>query len=301
MLQVEAAELQDLRRSYGHDLARLLDKSLEHDLRTRCPSLTDTHITAIRGSSDLYKNKQFEYIRIGGIQLMPIDQVAEAAKTLITGLNNFPMRTAQATLFTMVDSIKLLRDLQRQAVSIESVYAVQMQLFGTGPENVELLNRSGSIVFAYFESLADQYIILKLSAMTERQFVARRETLSVKRLRYMLCRVPDNQHLLTAEFFDEFDRLAADLGRKMCATRKFRNKHVAHLDLEQGQTREWVPLTNGQIREAMEALYKLLNHVEYAIMGGCKTEYAGMLLPSESDGNKLLGLLKLADEAIAIE
>ena len=84
----------------------------------------------------------------------------------------------------------------------------------------------------------------------------------------------------------------------MSATRKFRNRHVAHLDLEQGQAIEWVPLTNGQIREAMEALYKLLNHVEYTIMGGCKT---GMLLPSESDGNKLLELLKLADEAIAIE
>ena len=201
----------------------------------------------------------------------------------------------------MVDSIKLLRDLQRQAVSIESVYAVQMQLFGTGPENVELLNRSGSNVFAYFESLADWYIIVKLSAMTEDKVVGVRETLSVKRLRYMLHRVPNNQHLLTTEFFKEFDRLAADLGLKMSATRQFRHRHVAHLDLQQVQAREWVPLTNGQIREAMEALYKLLNHVEYAIMGGCKTEYAGMLLPSDSDGNKLLGLLKLADEAIAIE
>ena len=201
------------------------------------------------------------------------------------------------SVFTMVDSIKLLRDLQRQAVCIEGIYTVQMQLFGTGPENIELLNRSGSNVFAYFESLTDQHIILKLSAMTEDR-VSGRETLSVKRLRYMLNHVPGNQHLLTAEFLKELDRLAADLGSKMSATRKFRNRHVAHLDLEQGQAIEWVPLTNGQIREAMEALYKLLNHVEYTIMGGCKT---GMLLPSESDGNKLLELLKLADEAIAIE
>ena len=47
----------------------------------------------------------------------------------------------------------------------------------------------------------------------------------------------------------------------------------------------------------MEALYELLNHVEYTIMGGCRTNYEGMLLPYDSDGNKLLGLLKLADEA----
>ena len=93
------------------------------------------------------------------------------------------------SVFTMVDSIKLLRDLQRQAVCIEGIYTVQMQLFGTGPENIELLNRSGSNVFAYFESLTDQHIILKLSAMTEDR-VSGRETLSVKRLRYMLNHVP---------------------------------------------------------------------------------------------------------------
>ena len=55
------------------------------------------------------------------------------------------------SVFTMLDSIKLLQDLQRQAVCLESVYTVQMQLFGAGPENVELLNRSGSNVFAYLE------------------------------------------------------------------------------------------------------------------------------------------------------
>ena len=191
----------------------------------------------------------------------------------------------------MVDSIKLLRDLQRQAVCIESVYAVQMQLFGSGPEKVELLNRSGSNVFAYLESFADQYIILKLSAMTEKKIVAGQKTLSTKQLRCMLCRVPDNQHLLTTEFFKEFDRFAGDLGCKMSSIREFRNKHVAHLDLEQGQAKEWLPLTSGQIREAMEALYRLLNHVENTIMGGCKAEYTEMLLPPDSDGNKLLELL----------
>ena len=97
LLQVGAEGLQSLRRGYGHNLARLLDKSIDHDLRTRCPSLTNTHIDAIKGSSELYKNKQFEYISIGGIQLMPIDHVAAAAKALITGLNTFPMRTALGT------------------------------------------------------------------------------------------------------------------------------------------------------------------------------------------------------------
>ncbi len=134
-------------------------------------------------------------------------------------------------MFTMVDSINLLRGLQRQAIGIENVYTVQMQLFGAGSETVALLNRSGSNVFASFESLADQYIILKLSAMTDNKIVGGRETLSMKQLQHMLKCVPDNQHLLTKAFVKEFDRLREELEGKVSSTRNFRNKHVAHLDL----------------------------------------------------------------------
>ena len=200
-------------------------------------------------------------------------------------------------MFTMVDSVKLLQGLQQQMVAMRSVYIVQQQLFGSGRGNVELLNRSGSNVFAYFESLSDQYIISKLSAMTDKRVVAGRETLSTKRLQYMLNHIPDNQHLLTSEFLKKFDNLAADLEGKLSSIRKFRHKHVAHLDLEQEQAKEWVPLTRGQIGEAMEAMYKLLNHVEYTIMGGCITNYSRMRLPSGSDGNELLRRLRMIDEA----
>ena len=85
---VDAVPLEDLRnpRKFGHHLDRLLKKALRHDLRKACPALTDSHIDTILCSSGLYAAKMFEYIRIGGAQLMPIDQVVEVAKTLIAGL-----------------------------------------------------------------------------------------------------------------------------------------------------------------------------------------------------------------------
>lgn len=199
--------------------------------------------------------------------------------------------------FSLADCVEFHSELDRQAVGMESVYTIQMQLFGSGPDNVDLLNRSGSNVFSYFESLADQYIVLKLSSLTDKRMVGGRETLSVKRLRYMLRYVQENDDLLTPEFFEQFDVLAADLGQKVSATRRFRHRHVAHIDSEAAHSRLWEPLTNGQIRDAMRALYELLNHVEYTIKGGSKSEYAGLLLPYDSDGNKLLTLLRLADDA----
>lgn len=84
-------------------------------------------------------------------------------------------------MFTMVDSMKLLRRLQRHNVAIHSVYTVQQQLFGSGTGYVELLNRSGSNIFAYFQVLSNQYIISKLSAMTDDKCVSRQATLSTKR------------------------------------------------------------------------------------------------------------------------
>ena len=199
-------------------------------------------------------------------------------------------------VFTIADSMNLLLGLQRETVAIHSVYTVQRQLFGSGPDNVGLLNRSGSNVFAYFQLLANQYIVSKLSAMTDDKCVAGRATLSTKRLRYVLRLIPDNQHLLTLEFLKKFDELANDLGKKVRPIRKFRHKHVAHLDLGQTQTAELVPLTDGQIEEALASMCKLLNHVEHAVMGGLRTNYAEMRLPSGSDGNRLLELLRVADK-----
>ena len=85
---VDAVPLEELRnpKKYGHDLDRLLTKALCHGLREACPELTDSHVDTIRFSSGLYAKKEFEYIRIGGVQLVPIEQVVEAADILIAGL-----------------------------------------------------------------------------------------------------------------------------------------------------------------------------------------------------------------------
>ena len=90
-----AVSLRSLRSpSFGHDLSRLLDKSIEHRLRALCPKIADTHVDVIRRSTELYGSKQLEYIRVGAAHYPPIDAVAEAADTLITELEKLPMQPA---------------------------------------------------------------------------------------------------------------------------------------------------------------------------------------------------------------
>ena len=96
LLNIEALTLDELKKSkeFGHNLANLVDKALDYGLRNDCPELTESNISVIRFSSETYTNKRLEYIRIGGEQIRPIDEVADAADTLISSLKQLPMKTA---------------------------------------------------------------------------------------------------------------------------------------------------------------------------------------------------------------
>ena len=95
ILQFGAATIGSLRRNFGHDLEHLLREACDCGLRQRCPRLSDEHTEAIRASSSLYKGKEFEYIRIGAVQQLPIGVVAKAAETLLADLLELEMRPAQ--------------------------------------------------------------------------------------------------------------------------------------------------------------------------------------------------------------
>ena len=96
LLHVKAATLEGLRKRFGHKLDCLLGEALQHNLRSQCRELTDTHIGAIDNSSWLCEDKQFEYHRTGGVSPVPIDCVAEAAETLIAALKRLRMKPSPA-------------------------------------------------------------------------------------------------------------------------------------------------------------------------------------------------------------
>ena len=94
LLHVEAVQFRDLRHQFGHNLTRLLEKALDHDLRCQCPKLTDTNLDVIRFLSCMYEHKRFEYSRIIAMKIPVIPKVADAAETLIAGLKKLNMRPA---------------------------------------------------------------------------------------------------------------------------------------------------------------------------------------------------------------
>lgn len=93
--QVEAVTLKELRGwEFGHDISRLIDVALENGICDQC-SLEESHIGALRCLSPLYKDKRFEYFRLGLISLPPIELIANAADGLIDGIKGMKLRLAK--------------------------------------------------------------------------------------------------------------------------------------------------------------------------------------------------------------
>ena len=87
------SDLGELKR-VGHDLEKALNICIDKGIRDNCPKLTDLLVDTIKYASSTYKNKEFEYIRVGHIQLGHIDQIAMASSALLAGIGNIEMQPA---------------------------------------------------------------------------------------------------------------------------------------------------------------------------------------------------------------
>ena len=86
LLHAAGVPVESLKSDFGHHLDALVEAAVDHGLRRGCPSLTNTHIAVVELSSPTYVSKEFEYHRVGGCRLAPIDAVADAADALIADL-----------------------------------------------------------------------------------------------------------------------------------------------------------------------------------------------------------------------
>ena len=93
--QVKAVTLKELRgRAFGHDISRLIDVALANGICAYC-SLKQIHIDAVCCLSPLYKDKRFEYFRLGLITLPQIEILTDAADVIIDGIKGMSLRLAK--------------------------------------------------------------------------------------------------------------------------------------------------------------------------------------------------------------
>jgi len=192
------------------------------------------------------------------------------------------------------ESKEIFEHLKQEVILLHARWAVYKQLYASGKDNVDLLNRHASNVFYLYQFLLIDDFSLTLSKLTDSSSTYGQDNLSLEQLILRLEEGGSNE--LTVELRRRF----AELKNSCEKFRLLRNKRIAHIDLSHRLqvAEEQLPVTSREdIKISLKLLSDFMNKIEEN-MFGAYTDYDGILTPLDSDGDALLRALRRADEAI---
>jgi hypothetical protein len=134
-----------------------------------------------------------------------------------------------------------------------------VELFGTKPERITLLNRAAPHFFRMLQDELWESTLLSLARLTDpsnSQGRRDRSNLTIQSLPGMLANV---------SLKDEINKLVAEAIKLTEFSRDWRNRRIAHRDLKLALEKPTIPLAAGsraQVKEALKSLVNVLNGVE---------------------------------------
>ncbi len=138
---------------------------------------------------------------------------------------------------------------------LEIKWIEYVQLYGTKPSRITLMNKAAPKFFAYLESILFENLVLHISRLTDSEKSCGNPNLTIKALPAMISdnifsdkiRVLVDECLLEAEF-----------------SRNWRNKILAHSDLVRAVADEAEPLeevSRANINDCLESIRQILNQI----------------------------------------
>lgn len=150
---------------------------------------------------------------------------------------------------------KIYSKLWQEAAWIHEKWSQYVELFGTYPERVELLNRAAPSFFRTVQDSLVEDILLHLARLTDPPKSAGRSNLSLQRLSCALASAP---------IAEQVEDLSSTAHRACEFARDWRNRRIAHQDLALAVDPDPEPLapaSRAAIKAAIAAVVELLNAV----------------------------------------
>ena len=148
--------------------------------------------------------------------------------------------------------------LYNQVVWLHVKWKQYVQLFGTSPERIDLLNQSASYFFRVIELTLWQDTLLHLARLTDPPQTRRKDNLTIRRL-------PD---LVGADTLKvDLQKLIDAAGAATDFARDWRNRHIAHRDLKlalQDGAQPLAPASREKVNKAIAAISRVLQHLYLA-------------------------------------
>ena len=173
--------------------------------------------------------------------------------------------------------------LWQEVVQINRKWAQYVELFGTSPERIALLNRAASSMFRTIQDTLWEDVLLHLARLTDPPKSMGKANLSVRHLAALLAHSPINT---------KSEALAATALDACEFARDWRNRRLAHrdLDLALGQSVQPLsPASRSAVKGAINALEELLNAVSLHYLDSTTFFHLG---PGGENAVSLLYLLR---------
>lgn len=143
-----------------------------------------------------------------------------------------------------------------QVIQLSLRWKIFCQLFDSGPENIELLNKSGRNVFSLFQRLVLDDVMISLSRLTDPEKSLGSENASIRNV------VAKAKACLSAATIAEVEALVSELDNHVLNVRKHRNKALAHADLGHALNVSALPcVTYDELEKAMKTLQEIVSRV----------------------------------------
>lgn len=145
---------------------------------------------------------------------------------------------------------QLYYELRTELVSLHLKWRECLGLFGVGQERVILLNKTAPFFFGMIEKVLFEDIILHLARLTDPPEIRKQRNLTIEIL----------PELIPPKFKDDFDRRLQAVRDSCGFVRRWRNKWVAHADLNMKRNPQKLPpATREKVERVLEAMRDLMN------------------------------------------
>lgn len=172
-----------------------------------------------------------------------------------------------------------------QVIQLSLRWKIFCQLFDSGPENIKLLNKSGSNVFGLFQRLVLDDVMISLSRLTDPEKFSGNENASIRNV------VAEARTFLSANTIAEVEVLIKELDNHVLNVRTHRNKALAHSDLSHALNVSALPsVTYDELEKAMKTLQEIVNKVSSETLRW--TTHYDPIIQYGCGGDSLLKVLK---------
>lgn len=203
---------------------------------------------------------------------------------------NFDVRHSDCTTLEPETTLMTFWCLHEEVLYLFYRWKVYRQLFGSGAENLDLLNRSGSNVFTLLQGLTEENVFLTLSRLTDPAKSVGHYNLS---LTYLLEKL---EPTLTPEVQNNLRERLARLKERSDSIRNHRNKRIAHLDLNYAMKVEPLPpVVQADLDNSLELLDSIMREL-HLLLSNASTDYKEPAIAYGCDGDYLLRVLRDADK-----